>query len=670
MKQLFAIFLILSFVAICAVGAYAYFVYVPAKVEQTIISSFNRFGFENPTFGTLIHKNNRIIMTDIALDQEQFSTIDELEIHFSLLKFLTASHHGQDIIVRKLKLTGELSDNLFPIIVGWKDNAQFVKNLQSFPARKITIESASLDLFSDMFGGVKFRGDGQILIHKSGEVSVKARVMSKQNRLGFSSKLEATLSENESIDFKTDFENLSVNLQHINIKRGNGTIEGTYSKSSTTPFLFNGTAQISSLQWYNLPLSNVLVKTEFNNTKQHYELEGKTFGPEGIMWRSNIIRTSTINTESADKKNTQHSKIYITPNSLYDLQNFLGRNKKLSVNAYIPKMFLDMRSPNIVIENTLSNPEKNIEGSFEIKFEKPTVLLKGEYHNIPEDPDNLIGSIKIDKTTFCPKPETTDKTRFDLATLGNFTLRDYASSPIFLWIAHTTIQDGIIDFGSIEIPDIHGVVFLGGNHSDQKDKIHTLDFTFPLKNNIKQNGVISISLNDAKTPLLGKLSLEIYDGKIETQTSFIQDGEIHRQNVLNVSDINLAKLTRDANLAGISINGALAGIIPFAIKDNGVQVTGGLLQSQDEGVIHLPETVVVGLFPDSSSEDIILRQALQNFHYEFFEVRFDGDLNDRIMVTISARGTNPDIKHKKPVDVNLQIETPISLLFKALTQKQ
>ena len=662
MNRFFVIFLALLFVAIGVAGAYAYYIFIPDQVEKIVISSVNRFGFENPVFGSLKRKNNEIIITNVALDSERFSTIKELRIRYSILKFIINRSKAQDITIKGLNLTGELSEELVPRIAGWSDNASIINNLQNFPAKEIYIESATLDLLSEEFGGIKIRGEGQFLISGDDLVSIKARATTTQKKLNFTSKVEASIDTNKALSFEAELEDFAVDLEKIGIKRGNGKINGSYPYGERDPVLsLFCDVQFASLNWYDLPLKDVKANIEFANEVRKYTLEGSTFGPENIAWNAKVSYTPGSDAEN----DIYQTSAEIAPQSLYGVQQYLGRNKKLGVNAYIPRALLNIENPVIQLENTYQTAE-GVKGSVEIKYKDPALLFETTYHTDPSARTEIIGIVRMGKTEYVPSSKAGDDTRFILSALGNFTLKNYVQKPAFLWVAHTTVHDGVLDFGPVKISDLSGVILLGGSEAEQKSRIHKLDYTLPLRENIKHEGALFLNFSDKKRLLLDHLSLKLYGGEIKTQESMVKDGTILKKNTLDVSDINLESLTRDAQLAGIFVSGQLAGILPFEAKDDGIHVTGGLLQSQDIGIIRLSKKMTEGLFPGDAPQNVVLRKALENYHYEFFEIRLDGDLSDRIMMTLNARGKNPDMKSKKPVDVNLQIETQISLLFKAL----
>jgi len=659
MKRFLLFIIIFGFVALCSAAAYAYFFYIPKIVEQKIIGSFNQFGFEDLTFKSLKHKSGQIILSDISLDSNRFSTIDELNIRFSLTKFIMNPDRAQEIFVKGLNLTGELSEGIIPTISGWQNNQKLLQSLQGFPAGKIIIRSATLDLLSKKFGGIKIRGNAKIDIQPSGEITIKARTTSTQKRLSFQSKIDASISSEKDLSFMMTMDDVSVDLPNTVIKRGHGELTGSYPlrADSTQILSLDGAIQLASMRWYNMPLGKINAKIEYNEKYRKFNLEGITFGPEKIQWQT----TASHSLED----NINHSTTQITPNNLAEILEFLERNKSLSLNTEIPAPLLIIKNPRISIDNII-NSKLETNGSVVVSFKKPKTSIKAQYSLEPGSKD-IIGSVKLEKATFRPSSKKPDGTFFNLSGSGEFTIKHFENIPKLLWIGHTNIHTGALDFDALKIPNVKGFILLSDISNGEKTKEHYLNFKFPLKKNINHKGLISLNLNDPNNPLLDKLIVHIYGGTIKTQNPIVNSkGVINKKNSLNVANINLTSLIRDAGFSDVSITGALAGIIPIELNKAGIHANGALLQSQNSGIIKLPKNMINGLFPGNSPQIKELQVALENYHYEYFEIRFDGNLNDRVMMTLNAQGTNPYSKNKKPINVNLQIETQISLLFNSL----
>ena len=132
--------------------------------------------------------------------------------------------------------------------------------------------------------------------------------------------------------------------------------------------------------------------------------------------------------------------------------------------------------------------------------------------------------------------------------------------------------------------------------------------------------------------------------------------------VFKITDINLTDYLGGLNISGLTVYGHLGGVIPLIRTKGNVSIKDGLLQSQAPGIIKLPETLSNTLFPGSDPQMQTIREALNNYHYEFFELRFDGTVSGGVMVSLYSRGTNPDMVDKRPIEMNFQIETEISVL--------
>lgn len=659
MKKVTFIFLVLCSVAIASGTAYAYFFYIPQKVEETVINSFNSLGFEQLAYDSIQHKRGKIIIHHITLDKGRFSTIEKIQIEFSLLKFLIDPHYAQSITVDGMGLTGDVSNDLDIRIAGWDNSKTIINNLQKFPAGTIIFENASVDLLTENIGGINMKYNARMMMDKSGEITFKARVNSTQKKLVYNAKVDGKITPDSNIALNADLENISVNMPNISIRRGTGKMNTQYVLNSEKPFLkIFSDLQLASLRWYGMPLSNVKVNVERSPDNYEIALDGSTFGTKPIKWKSTIKPGNEI---------TQ-SETTITPTNLVDVYNFFSSNKKLSLKADIPNIVLNLDAPAISINNTINNETGGTEGTLKFSLSSPDIDLIADY-NSEEGADNILGTIKLNKTVIKTNPDhdTEDKTHFDVSAFGEFAIKNYHRSPEAEWFIHVDIHDGDLDFEALTIPDIAGSVMIGGSKKTSNSK--SLPFTLALKPSIRQKGLLGINLDNKDKPILDHILFKIYDGQIRTENPIVRDGVIQKKNTLIVSDINIAQLIKDAGFADVSVTGTLAGRIPFNAKNNEINVNGALLQSQNTGVLTLPENMITGLFPGDSKKMHDIREALTNYHYEYFEIRFDGDMADRVMMTLNASGTNPDSGKKDPVELHLQIETQISLLFENLQKK-
>jgi len=656
MKKVTLIILLLFLVTLSGVSAYGYFIYIPQKVEERIVSNFSVFGFEDFSYGSITHKSGHIIISDIALDKGKFSTIDQMDISVSLLKYLINPTHAQNIVVRGMKLTGEIRDDNQVSISGWENHAKLLRGLQSFPAGTIVFDQSSIDLLTNSIGGLSMKYDARASITSSGMIEFKAKIDSKQKKLTFHSNIEGSLTPQGELSFSSKIEDIGASFETLSLRRGLGEFQAEYPAFQENPILsMQGEFQFPSIRWHDLPLRDT--KLTLSRDSDNYDIvaNGTTFGDRTIQWSSAITpQTGTITSDTT-----------LSPENLSDVIDFIETHKKLKLKAEIPDTLRNLKKPIINVVNTIDlNASKNV-GTLKLSIPKPALTINADYRSAT-DLNTLLGTITLEKTTLKSSQSRTDDTRFNVSAFGEFTVKNFATNPQIDWFIHADIIDGLLDFEAMTIPNIKGSVFIGKKNNKKTRSNTYLPFTLPLKKNIAHKGRIGINLDDKDKPLLGHVILQIYNGVIKTEAPIFQNGKIVRKNKLVVTDLNISKLMQDAGFSNVTITGALGGIIPFETVDSEVKVNGALIQSLRPGVLSLPKDVIMGLFPGNTPKMIMIREALENYHYEFFEIRFDGDLADRVMMTVSAQGQNPEMARKDPVDLNLQIETQISLLFQGL----
>ncbi len=661
MKQIIFAFIAVCFVAVTGLSSYAYFVYIPDKVEKNIIRSFNNFGFEELKIEKLDRRSGQIILSNIALDKDKFSTIDQANIEFSLFNFLISPDFAQNITVKGLKLTGDLQQESRGInISGWNNTKEILDNLQKFPAGTITFEDSQLDLLTEDFGGVGLKFDARINIKNSNNIKFKLNIKTKQKKLSAIAKIEGEIDAKGNIKLTSDIEDISVILPNMLVKRGLAKLKILYQPNHASSSLnIYGNTDIASIRLHDMPLKGVKGNIKINDNIYNIDVNGSIFGENPIKWKSSIEK----------KSNNIFSKTIIEPDKLEDVIEFFKQNNGLSLGIKIPYFILNQANPVITIRNNLINKPYKILGDVVITTDNPEITIKADYNNNNEK-SGIKGVVKIDETTLkIDKNQKEDNnTYFDISAFGEFTIKNLLSSPHIEWFIKTDILDGKLDFDVLELSKVKGSVFIGKTAKVRNEKVKPLSFSLPLKKSIPYSGKIRVNIDSKTRPILDKLSLKIYGGKIITKYPIFNNNKLVKNNSLIVSDINISDLLHDAGFKNIFMQGKLGGVIPFEIKDNKIKVNGAILQSQNSGILMLPDKIIAGLFPGNSKKMINIRAALKNYHYEYFEIRFDGDLNNRVMMTLNARGSNPRMKSKDGVDLNLQIETQISLLFKNLTK--
>ncbi len=648
MKRLLLSLLLISSISIVGAYYYAYFTYIPEKIENKIIANFKDFGFETLNFEKVTRKNGEVIFSNISLDEKSFSSIGELSVHFSLLKFMLNPDHAQKIIINDMNLSGEVSQRKLTFS-GWNNDDKILQSLKNIPADIFVIKDTTIDLLSDDIGGIKINYNGQARVSKSGDIEIKGQLASKQKRLSFQSKINGKISTDGTISIMVQSDQISLTQKYLSIRRGAANIKFEHSiKSSISTISAEG--DFSSVNWYNMPLRDVHITLETSPNNYLLSAQGKTFGRENIEWNTEINKESDIN-----KANTT-----ITPDSLADLLSFLSVNKRLQNDVEFPAFILKLEQPTISL-NTKINKQGIIRGDFKFINPIPRFELGGTFRS-----DEYSKNIKGKITPAVSYISTNNKNAgFKQSVDGEFVIRNIDNISKLEWYLNTKINDGHMDYGALNIRGINGKILYSSN-ADKKNKGY-LKFNLPLKSYIKQSGRINLNLDDKNKPLFQSIIFNIYNGTIKAQNPLFTNNSLSKKIKLTISDIYLTEFFRDAMFEDVIIFGQLGGVMPLTIEEgNKININGGILQSQGSGIIKLPQTIINGLFPNNDKKTMLIRKALKNYHYEFFEIRLDGNLAGKTMITLSASGYNPDIDSKQPISLNLHIETQADILFRNL----
>ncbi len=227
------------------------------------------------------------------------------------------------------------------------------------------------------------------------------------------------------------------------------------------------------------------------------------------------------------------------------------------------------------------------------------------------------------------------------------------------------MHDGFFKLPSLKFSNLSSVLQLSSSKKNSKGEKWGLSFKLPLKKQVSHTGKLYLSKSGEPHGLnISGVHLQIYNGKIRLESPIVKDNNIQKANKIILTDLKLPRIFRDMGFNDITSWGEFGGVLPITFDGDNIQVKDGILQSQNSGIIKLPPYLISGLFSEGTTQSRKMRMVLNNYHYEYFEIRLDGLLNERVFITVNSRGYNPDLQDKAPVDIDFQIETQITELLK------
>lgn len=228
------------------------FFYVPQYAEAKAQSTFRTLGLENVSLGKpdIFFKSMRY--KDLALDNENFSTLKTLKIHYNPLKLITKGEI-ESIVIEGLSLTGELKNNKTISIAGWSETK--IRNLQrNFNLRKIDIKEANLALLTENFGGLNIEYNGE-LRRKNKNIEFKGRVHTNQSKVSFTAGLSGTINPQSQINAIAEIEKGKFHSENIKVTRLSGGVKLSYQNGHSAHILSNfraGGLSVAGFGWQSV----------------------------------------------------------------------------------------------------------------------------------------------------------------------------------------------------------------------------------------------------------------------------------------------------------------------------------------------------------------------------------------------------------------------------------
>ena len=686
-KLLFSASALLVIVALCG----GMFWYVPQKIEKKALTHLKNAGFISASVGSIERKTGRITFKNIKLTPDDFSNIGEIIVEYSPFDALTNGNKAKNITIKNLHLTGEYSEKDKSLkIDGWnsKDNALRL-SLYDIPAQTIKIEKGDIDLLTKKFGGLKLEYDLEIKHTEKNETKISGLIESRQKKLSFRSRLKGTISNKQTLNLTAKTTKVQIHTDTLSVNRANGQINLKILKNSPPDISLEANA--GALTWEKIPMGEIGVTLNIIDDKKTLHVQGQTIGQERIEFAASM-------TQNGDKTAYDLS---LHPKKFENLSAFCMRHHLLSKNTVLPDLLLRMRDPTLTLDKTESDQTLHFtlagrDHHFEIigkaALDSKTRKITGEF-DLPEtiisqNATHIFTMTKKQKSLtpapseFPPEedlalsmPAETDKQntlkakltgKFN-ATLENNQVKDLT------WEYDTNLTEGTLHIGPVALKGMQKN-FFESYPAQKKAKNNNQTqaaFHIELKDSIKQNGTLTLTPGlSSPSPHIDTIKLDVYKGhiKIEPPSRLIQN-RLPKNTVLQVSDINLKSLFRDIDINGIEISGKLGGRLPLTLKNGKIFISDGILQSQQKGTLKLSKEITEKIFVGENAQMKTIREALKNYRYEYFEIRLDGELSDRVLMSLTADGYNPGYLNKRPIELSLQVETKLHLLLKNLMKQ-
>lgn len=621
-------------------------------------------GFANVNFGKVDRALGEVVFSDIEFEKEKFAKLKSLTVQFSLHRFILDSQNAFITTLDGLNLSGSISEDNEIELWGFAKNDQvtMINALHSQQIYKLHFKNTRTDLFSKKFGGITLQYDLDMIFSKNHTIELTAFIKTSQKKLELNASLSGKIDAGGDINLNIKADHISFENDTVNLNRGHADLLYNYSeKSAGAKSTIEGDAFFTSARFHHIPLRNVQSEIKATNDNISAQLEGSTYGPEDIIWSATL----------EGNKRKKNLNLNITPMQFSKYISYFEDISVIEKLDTVPKTLNDAEIKSVIID-MIFNQDQPTRGSLVITTAQQGLTITSPF--LIKSNEIISGRFEINPTKIKSDQDSAEQSAatLDIMLKGIFNLTPAKNNKKLKlsWDYTFYVEDGSLNYGTITLNQITGEIT-----KPQYEKNNSkLSFSLPFKQHVKYNGDITLNLKKSQYDILEQLKLKLYGGEISTQGPLFEGNIALRENSLQLIDIDLSKYFKDAGFTDTEIYGQMGGRIPFVLNENSnttfsVDVNGGIIQSQGTGIIKLPEDKIKAFFPNNNDESIMIRQILKNYHYEFFEIRLDGDLMGRTMMTLNSRGINPDLKSKKPVDIKIQIETRPTQLIRNLVKE-
>lgn len=653
MRKILTYFVVLVAV-VGGVYVYALYWYIPDIIKSRFTEGLQGLGFQTVAFESVSASGGAVTFNKISLDPKSFSGVQGLEIRYSPERYLLQGGQADSLRIRKLELTGEISSSFDITLAGRTNDLSFLTKLKDIPAPAVIIEGASLELLHPDLGGLKFEFEGQIRKKSGnrGEVEILGRVKTAQKKLSFEGTVTGTVFSDGSIKATVKTEPLQFESEGLRMSRssGNFNIDIPAGKS----FTLTGDIIAASLNWQSIPLDDTKISLEHKDKHLSFKAEGKTIGAEAIDFIASL---------KTNEEGQASHEVSLRPKSLLLLRDFLAKSNLLSPEQNFPALIPSDTPLSVTFSFSETAKQDALSGEWALENPERTYGVQGAFLF---NPQTKILTGLCDKTSLTLPDDLPAQNNPGQGFLVNcsFSWDGLKSPPEVKADLSASVSGLNLGYGPMLLRNLRGEV-VGMKSTDGGPQSFNADLSFdlPLKPSIKYQGKVRASITPPNQAEINSLRLSIYGGSVRTDPMPLNDMTFPDHVTLRFSDINLRQFFADTPLPAFKIDGRMGGVIPLIRDGKALDIKDALLQSQDPGVIMLPESISGMLFAGDDPQMKAMRTALKNYHYEFFEFRMDGSVSKGVLITLNSRGMNPDLKDKRPIEINLQIDTQPSFLI-------
>ncbi len=602
-------------------------------------------GFPNARIDSVAVIPSGLVLEDIALDGEGFSTIKAVQVTGSWPD-LIFNKKIVGLNIKDAEISGELDEDGQIVIAGW--NASFSDEPSSdkpLVIEAVSLEGMTLD-FETPQGAIRIEGKLSLQSKADKTRDFQANIWSKQKQLSLSAVATGTFLPDGSWTSDIELQEGRLDLGGVKASRSTGTI--TLAQSAGQPLSYKGKILAGGLKIQETPFQDFILAFD-SAAPDMLSFSISPTGYNSIVLAGRVYKTSdAAMAELIGKVDNVQELAAFTKQDAHDLdalKNFMP------LTAQVSTKLAQITAPDAEAEWVVNaGADKALAAEGTLKYSKEKSLLSGTIapFSLPAAnlsallPDSIGKEVELNdgslavsgsfSTVLGQSPAKVDgNLTLEAKKIGGL-LQDYP----FSLVSGTVKADQLWPWQLEKDQTLKiGAVGTGVNLTDGK-----IVFT-----GTEASGLAVKSANFA-----------VAGGSLSTLPFRWSFKEKRNDLTLQIKDIDMKTIADTFDSNGFTAEGKFSGTLPVTFSDkNGITFKGGLLKTNDGGRFsYAPETFPAALQGDDARMQTV-RTALSDFRYSAFEISIEGSLDGSLKTGLKAVGKNPTFADR-PINLNINLE--------------
>ncbi len=596
----------------------------PQYISAALPPAIAELGFKDVSFPQARTENGALIYSEIALDEDAFSQIGSLTAEYSPFSL---SKKLDRVTLKNLVLTGELSEDGVITIAGFEAPENLNPDFSKLP-KTLILEDFRLSLLSEKFGGINISGTSQIQ-NTGSELKMQGDISALQKQISINAKIEGQYNQNGFVDARIEIENGKFDLGPLKATRIAGLILANGENLSSIRTVSE--IQAGAMKFYDTPWQNTAITVDTKGNKPKAIVSAKSAGYEGL-------------------------ELSLTIPDIFSPEEFVGQlhadTLGTAVNFLRSQSYISIDDQTVGTLDTLTNITtkfaKQTDFKFQIKDEANNASITGQFSPTEDGMNGEFISTPI------PLVNISKQLAGSLELKGSLTHTDDDISGD----VEANLQSVSIPFSFMTLSNINAtlkITDLKELNSETKKDIQCDIASFKLKKSCKtslqiRNG--QLIANDLKVDAAG---LKIFIPKSTANKTLMQFQEV------NIGQ--LLRLFSDKNWSG---SGKLDGSATFITENDKLTLERLTLTNNQAGTLKITDPTFFEMLEMEDLEKETMKFALENFHYDFLEIKAEGQFPDKIKVKVFGKGKNPILMQGRPFSLDFEIQPDFSKILKEI----